>query len=299
MHLVFRNVLSNVTKTLLLFEMDVGPNFERSRIFKPTVLLHEPSQSMTERDDPGLQDSSTWQRISSHNYILFPWLQLQYGTDVTQFNFSDLLGPKTKGSCPVGCAATTFPDQKQERMANITEEKTFVSKSTSFGSHNGSAGIGTERGTGSQAFSTIENSAQHTSQAGQARASARRKRHRCPFCTVVCSNMGQLRGHLRCHTGERPFVCSVKECSRKFARNEELTRHKRIHSGIRPFVCEVCKKSFGRKDHLQKHAKTHLNPNEKKSYTCPECCQGYSRSDALARHKTTAHSPLRHEVTKY
>ena len=117
-----------------------------------------------------------------------------------------------------------------------------------------------------------------------------KKRYNCPFCAVTCSNMGQLRGHLRCHTGERPFICSFKGCSRKFARNEELTRHKRIHSGVRPFTCGSCKKSFGRKDHLQKHEKTHLNPNEKKAYACPVCKQGYSRSDALARHKVTAHS---------
>lgn len=126
----------------------------------------------------------------------------------------------------------------------------------------------------------------------------RKKRFKCPLCVVACSNVGQLRGHLRCHTGERPFVCTFEGCTRQFARNEELTRHKRIHTGIRPFQCNLCKKSFGRKDHLHKHQKTHLDPNEKKTYLCPVCHQGYSRSDALTRHKATAHSEETGNKTK-
>ncbi len=116
-----------------------------------------------------------------------------------------------------------------------------------------------------------------------------RKRLHCPFCEVSCSNHGQLRGHLRCHTGEKPFHCTFDGCTSQFARNEELTRHKRIHTGLRPFVCTSCNKTFGRKDHLQKHSKTHLEPGQKKSFVCPVCHQGYSRSDALKRHKATAH----------
>ena len=68
-----------------------------------------------------------------------------------------------------------------------------------------------------------------------------------------------MKADLRTHTGEKPYVCTWKDCGWKFARSDELTRHMRKHTGDRPFQCRMCERAFSRSDHLALHLKRHDN----------------------------------------
>ncbi|KAM9827812.1 uncharacterized protein ACB057_018226 [Neosynchiropus ocellatus] len=91
----------------------------------------------------------------------------------------------------------------------------------------------------------------------------------------------QPRGGRRAPAKAKAFPCHVHGCERRFSRSDELNRHVRIHTGQKPFQCSICARSFSRSDHLTTHTRTHTG---EKPFSCDVCGKRFARSDERKRH---------------
>uniref|UniRef100_A0A8C8F5F5 C2H2-type domain-containing protein n=1 Tax=Oncorhynchus tshawytscha TaxID=74940 RepID=A0A8C8F5F5_ONCTS len=103
-------------------------------------------------------------------------------------------------------------------------------------------------------------------------------------CTRVFKSASELRIHMRYHTGERPFKC--KDCGKGFVQAHYLTIHRRSHTGEKPYPCLTCDKSFGTSHQLSRHMKTHTG---EKPYQCMDCGKAFNRRDRLRTHQDKCH----------
>lgn len=109
--------------------------------------------------------------------------------------------------------------------------------------------------------------------------------HVCNFCPFRGADRNVIIEHIKqVHGFNKPFVCV--QCRKQFGRRSDLKKHAICHTGVRPFACTICPKSFSRNSNLQKHIKNHQGVQP---FACRSCPLSFSSVHHLQRHEKSAH----------
>lgn len=119
------------------------------------------------------------------------------------------------------------------------------------------------------------------------------KRHICEICKKSFVTRHCLEAHLRVHTNERPYECTVPGCGKTFKQSGQLKQHTIRHGPKQDFICDVCGTNVSSKYTLIEHRKIHFQIG---AFKCEECSASFAKRSYLKEHIKNQHVEYTPEI---
>lgn len=112
------------------------------------------------------------------------------------------------------------------------------------------------------------------------------KQFKCDQCEKSFIEKHDLQKHQVTHSSDKHFACEI--CKKLFKRKYDLTLHMTAHQPIplRNFHCGLCDKVFYSYHNMKRHKRLHQNH---KTFKCHDCKKSFTRKDNLERHVKSVH----------